>query len=108
MEERRQFLADLVRVNPRDAMDLQPHLVQQVTVTRRTLEDGSTEEKVAVKLGDKLKAIQLDAVLAGEYKETKVVEVGQIADLDNALERLLGLTDGSDADDGDDVDLFGD
>jgi phage terminase small subunit len=88
--ERRQFLADLTRANPQTVMGDKPHLAQSVTVTRRITDSGEVEEKVQVKLPDKLKAIQLDAQMAGELAPA-TNETGELAPVANALEALMGL-----------------
>lgn len=88
--ERRQFLADLTRANPQTVMGDKPHLAQSVTVTRRITDSGEVEEKVQVKLPDKLKAIQLDAMMAGELAPA-TNETGELAPVANALEALMGL-----------------
>ena len=88
VEERRQFLADTVRANPQTVMATQPHLAQAVTVTRRILDSGEVEEKVMVKLPDKLKAIALDAAMAGELAPSQVGNASPIA---SALDLLMGL-----------------
>lgn len=61
--ERREWIADLVRVDPRKALTTSPHLVQSVDVTRRILETGEVEERVKIKMPDKLRAIEVDAKL---------------------------------------------
>jgi len=87
-EERRQFLADTVRANPQTVMGDKPHLAQSVTVTRRITESGEVEEKVQVKLPDKLKALQLDAAMAGELAPAQTGAASPIA---SALDALMGL-----------------
>ena len=89
-DERRQFLADLTRANPQTVMGDKPHLAQSVTVTRRITESGEVEEKVQVKLPDKLKAIQLDAQMAGELAPA-TQDAGELAPVASALESLMGL-----------------
>jgi len=89
-DERRQFLADLTRANPQTVMADKPHLAQSVTVTRRITDSGEVEEKVQVKLPDKLKAIQLDAMMAGELAPA-TSDTGELAPVANALEALMGL-----------------
>jgi hypothetical protein len=89
-DERRQFLADLTRANPQTVMGDKPHLAQSVTVTRRITDSGEVEEKVQVKLPDKLKAIQLDAMMAGELAPA-TSDTGELAPVANALEQLMGL-----------------
>ena len=69
-------------------MATQPHLAQAVTVTRRILESGEVEEKVMVKLPDKLKAIALDAAMAGELAPSQAGAASPIA---SALDALMGL-----------------
>jgi phage terminase small subunit len=88
--ERRQFLADTVRANPQNVMSEKPHLAQAVTVTRRILESGEVEEKVQVKLPDKLKALALDATMAGELAPVSN-DHGELAPVSNALDSLMGL-----------------
>jgi phage terminase small subunit len=88
--ERRQFLADLTRANPQTVMSTQPHLAQGVTVTRRITESGEVEEKISVKLPDKLKALQLDAQMAGELVPVNQ-GAGELAPVASALETLMGL-----------------
>lgn len=88
MEERRQFLADTVRANPRTVMEDKPHLAQAVTVTRRILDSGEVEEKVQVKLPDKLKALALDAQMTGEMVP---VQGGTASPIASALDALMGL-----------------
>lgn len=88
MEERRQFLADTVRANPRTVMEDKPHLAQAVTVTRRILDTGEVEEKVQIKLADKLKAIALDAQMSGELAPAQAGNASPIA---SALDALMGL-----------------
>jgi len=88
--ERRQFLADLTRANPQTVMGDKPHLAQSVTVTRRITESGEVEEKVQVKLPDKLKALQLDAQMAGELAPA-TADTGELAPVASALESLMGL-----------------
>lgn len=87
-EERRQFLADTVRANPRTVMEDKPHLAQAVTVTRRILETGEVEEKVQIKLADKLKALALDAAMSGELAPAQAGNASPIA---SALDVLMGL-----------------
>ncbi len=87
-EERRQFLADTVRANPQTVMGDKPHLAQSVTVTRRITDSGEVEEKVQVKLADKLKAIALDAAMAGELAPAQAGTASPIA---SALDVLMGL-----------------
>lgn len=88
VEERRQFLADTVRANPQTVMADKPHLAQAVTVTRRILDTGEVEEKVSVKLPDKLKALALDAAMAGELAPAQAGAASPIA---SALDALMGL-----------------
>lgn len=91
MEEKRKFLADLVRANPRSVMDGNSHLVQSMTLTRKINEAGEVEERVTVKIPDKLKAIQLDSMLTGELKGNGD-EVGEaLAPLADGLKALMGL-----------------
>lgn len=91
MEEKRKFLADLVRANPRSVMDGNSHLVQSMTLTRKINESGEVEERVTVKIPDKLKAIQLDSMLTGELKGNGD-EVGEaLAPLADGLKALMGL-----------------
>jgi phage terminase small subunit len=87
-EERRQFLADTVRANPWTVMEDKPHLAQAVTVTRRILDTGEVEEKVQVKLPDKLKALALDAQMTGEMVPAQSGTASPIA---SALDALMGL-----------------
>ena len=42
--------------------------VQNVKIKRRTLPDGTIEEDITVTLPDKLKAIELDTKLSGQFK----------------------------------------
>ena len=91
MEEKRKFLADLVRANPRSVMDGNSHLVQSMTLTRKINDSGEVEERVTVKIPDKLKAIQLDSMLTGELKGNGD-EVGEaLAPLADGLKALMGL-----------------
>jgi hypothetical protein len=69
MEERRQFLADLTRADPQTVLASKPHLAQAVDIVRRIKPNGDVEEVIRVKLGDKLRAIELDARLSGELRE---------------------------------------
>lgn len=62
-KERREWVADLVRIDPRKALAEKPHLVNSVDVTRRILETGEVEERVRIKLPDKLRALEVDAKL---------------------------------------------
>ena len=90
-EESRQFLADLVRATPRSVMGGDSPLAQSMTLTRRILESGEVEERVTVKIPDKLKAIQLDAMLSGRLKGNGD-EVGEaLAPLADGLKALMGL-----------------
>lgn len=92
MEEKRKFLADLVRANPRSVMDGNSPLVQSMTLTRKINESGEVEERVTVKIPDKLKAIQLDSMLTGELRGNGD-EVGEaLAPLADGLKALMGLT----------------
>lgn len=87
-DERRQFLADTVRANPQTVMSEKPHLAQAVTVTRRILDTGEVEEKVQIKLADKLKALALDAQMSGELAP---VQGGNASPIASALDALMGL-----------------
>lgn len=91
MEEKRKFLADLVRANPRSVMDGYSPLAQSMTLTRKINESGEVEERVTVKIPDKLKAIQLDSMLTGELRGNGD-EVGEaLAPLADGLKALMGL-----------------
>lgn len=91
MEEKRQFLADLTRADPRTVLESKPHLAQAVTITRRTRGNGDVEEVIRVKLGDKLRAIELDARLAGELEGRGEGGVGELGWLEDGMKALMGL-----------------
>lgn len=80
--ERREWIAKLVRADPRHALEKTPELVQSVEVTRRILDSGEVEEKAKIKLPDKLRAIEVDA---------------KLATVDGAEDTLDGLAEGFDA-----------
>jgi len=90
MEERRQFLADLVRADPQTVLASKPHLAQAVDIVRRIKPNGDVEELTRVKLGDKLRAIELDARLSGELREREE-EQEDFTGLLDAMEVLMGL-----------------
>jgi hypothetical protein len=95
MEERRQFLADLTRAEPQTVLASKPHLAQAVDIVRRTKPNGDVEEVIRVKLGDKLRAIELDARLSGELREREGEEEDRTG-LRDALDVLMGLRDPDD------------
>lgn len=88
MEERRQFLADVVRANPENLGADQGHLVQSYESTTTETETGSrTKEKRTIP--SKLDAVRLDAQLAGELTPQKI-ELSCAPDVDALLDRLTG------------------
>ena len=90
IEERRQFLAELVRADPQTVLASKPHLAQAVDIARRTKPNGNVEEVIRVKLGDKLRAIELDARLSGELRQREE-EQEDFRGLLDAMEVLMGL-----------------
>lgn len=94
LAEKREFLADLVRADPRKVLASKPHLAQEVKVSRRILESGEVEETVVIKLPSKIQALTLDSKLAGELVDK--MELGPLTPIDSGLDRLMGLADGRD------------
>lgn len=77
-QEKRLGLADIYRTPISDVIDLttgevnedKAHLIQEITLTKRTVkgrEDEMEIEVTKVKMLDKLKALDLDAKLGGDY-----------------------------------------
>lgn len=89
LADKRQFMRDLVTQDVRTALAQKPHLVQRLKVRERVMEDGTVERTTEITLPDKLRAVELDAKLAGELRER--VELGPIGPMDAALDSLLGL-----------------
>lgn len=86
--ERREWIADLVRVDVRKAHTLKPHVIQSYKATRRILETGEVEETLTVKLPDKLRAIEVDAKL-DSMAVSSDDETGLLLD---GLAELMGVT----------------
>ena len=67
IQHKRALLTEMI-LSPAVGIDPNSPLVQNVKIKRRTLPDGTIEEDITVTLPDKLKAIELDAKLSGQFK----------------------------------------
>jgi len=67
IQHKRALLTEMI-LSPAVGIDPNSPLVQNVKIKRRTLPDGAIEEDITVTLPDKLKAIELDAKLSGQFK----------------------------------------
>ena len=93
--ERRQFLADVVRQDPRNAINEKPHLVQKIKVTRRMDGEGNTVETMELTLPDKLAAIRAHDEFSGAAASRRSKEASTPApEIDSMLSALMGLLDG--------------
>jgi hypothetical protein len=94
--ERRQFLADVVRQDPRNAIRDKPHLVQKIKVTRRIDGEGNAVETMELTLPDKLAAIKADDEFSGAAASRRSKEATTPApEIDSMLGALMGLADGA-------------
>ena len=66
IQHKRALLTEMI-MSPAVGIDPKSPLVQNVKIKRRTLPDGTIEEDITVTLPDKLKAIELDAKLSGQF-----------------------------------------
>lgn len=66
IQHKRALLTEMI-LSPAVGIDPKSPLVQNVKIKRRTLPDGTVEEDITVTLPDKLKAIELDAKLSGQF-----------------------------------------
>ena len=66
IQHKRALLTEMI-LSPAVGIDPKSPLVQNVKIKRRTPPDGTIEEDITVTLPDKLKAIELDAKLSGQF-----------------------------------------
>ena len=60
-------------------------------MVRRVLESGEVEERITVKMPDKLRAVQLDAQLAGDIRSPGEELMDGMAPLMDGMAALMGL-----------------
>jgi hypothetical protein len=67
IDQKRALLTEII-LSPAAGMDPNSPLAQNVKIKRRTLPDGTVEEDITVRMPDKLRAMELDAKLSGQFK----------------------------------------
>ena len=67
IDQKRALLTEII-LSPAIGTDPNSPLAQNVKIKRRTLPDGTVEEDITVRMPDKLRAMELDAKLSGQFK----------------------------------------